>query len=105
MAAAPAAEPPAQLPGLARGARADPLPLKGPRGPRLGGRAGGAPKDLAWRRGVRALGCWDLRPPSLSLSDSQVVSLNQLSLKKSAQTVGSFPGLPSRGTELGTPLL
>lgn len=46
-----------------------------------------------------------LAPPSLSLSDSQVVSLNRLSLKKSAQTLGPFPGLPSRGTELGTPLL
>lgn len=62
VAAGPAGEPPAQFPGSACGAWADPLPLKGPRGPRLGGRAEGAPKGLARSHWARALGYWTCGP-------------------------------------------
>lgn len=103
-AAGPVGEPPALLPGLARGARADPLPLKGPRGPRLGGQAGGAPKGLARRHGARALGCW-LRGPRPFLFQTPRWSPLSGCLLKVCSDIGSLSGLPLRRTELGTPLL
>lgn len=86
-----AGEPPAQLPGSARGAWAARLPLEGPRGrpqrPALGARPEGP--HWAGRHGARLV---DLRPPPLSLSDSHVVSLIGLSLKSPSRTWVPFGG-------------
>lgn len=72
-AAGPAGEPPAQLPGSAHGARADPHPLKGTRGPRLGGPVRGPQKGPGRAGRAARSRLSDLGPPPLSVADSQVL--------------------------------